>query len=670
MTTSVSFFTPIQYSYYSISWRQKMIEFVDAYFYLGGRVAVVVGPPRNGGEEPVQFQNGPGIYWQSILKVMSYAVCFLFFITADRCKSIVANSIISQVLPVLSYFPVLMLITKIALRATSRFYVSSESQFRPGRSESLGSVREGECKKIRQEMDSQMEETLDAICYTSFFSRLKAVYYNKKTSSNDDQQVWLSTVLELFLDAYIEEGCHPRVAWKESQDYCYDPLPVQQRDGKVIYRHDCLNDQQCQVMALSFKRALDELDQQEKAALAISCLFSDDRELTEKPYQCLTLLRAVTFSIRERYGSKVLDLNYIDVKDLIYDKLKVLLRAKLDRIDAELEVLMDSQFASTICEQLITDLLSNTKIQGEQLLIGPHICLDFRCIKPDCVEGDEIKYISFCHTNDLNSKNVLDEPYITDHPLKLAEFLKNNPSHSIKQAPEFEIFRQWIEKNYYNSVCSQWIRQLQPKQGIIEVQPKSGTSLRQVIQNDQFGDPYRRYIEDRFEVQHSWSFSGSCFLSALFPEYEKNTEQGYERVAEIRALMSIKIVENYQDYLNYVTVIPGFSTLDQSIKVKLENDHWAIAEDNSLESKQKAIKAKGAKLLEPKTYLMEPEYELAAQLVNCPIWIYKIKTEKFFLDTNSMLLPHVIYGENCSGSPRYLLDDHDHYKPLKPKKFK
>ncbi|MFY7842779.1 MAG: hypothetical protein ACOVOR_02045 [Rhabdochlamydiaceae bacterium] len=663
----ISFFTPIQYRYYPISWRQRMIESIDAYFHLGGRVAIVLGPPDKDGKEPIQFQNSPFFCWQSVLKVMSYVSSFFSAIAAILFVPIVARSTI-QVLAVLSSFPVLMLITKIALRATSRFYLPSQPQLSP---ESPESVRKNKGKTISsKEIASHTAKSLDAICYPSFFSRLKAVYYNKKAISNDDQQIWLSTVLELFLDAYIDDGCHPRVTWKESRDYCYDSLSIQQRDGTLIYRHDCLNDQQHHVMALSFKRALDELDHQEKAELAIACLSSDDQELTEKPYQCLTLLREITFGIQGRYGSKLLDLDCIDVKDLIYNKLKALLRANLDRINAESEVLIDPQFVLAICEQLITDLLSNAKIQEEQLLIEPHICLDFKWIKPNCLHEDEIKYISFCHANDLNSKNVLDEPYITDQPLKIAQLLNTRSFDSIKKSPEFKVFRQWIEKNYYNPFCSQWIRQLQPKQEVIQVKPKSKTSLRRVIPNDRFGDTYMDCIKNQFEIKPSWSFSGSCFLSTLFPEYEKNTQKGYEKLAEMRALISVKIVEQYQDYLNYVTVIPSFSQLDQSSKVKLKNEHWAIAEDDSLESKQKAIKAKAAQLLKSTTYLMEPEYELAAQLVNRPIWVYKRKAEKFFLDINSKLLPHVIYGENLSGTPCYLLDDYDHYKLLKPKKFK
>jgi len=665
-STYISFFTPIQYRHHPISWRQRMIESIDAYFHLGGRVAVVVGPPEKDGKEPIQFQNSPVFYWQSVLKVISYVASFFGVIAAALFASIEATPLI-KALAVLSCFPVLMLITKITLRATSHFYLPSQPQLSKG---NPGSFREGESKKICSgERTSQMAKALDAICYPSFLSRLKAVYYNKKATSNDTQQIWLSTVLELFLDAYVDDGCHPRVTWKESQDYCYDPFPVQQQGGGVIYRHDCLNDQQHQAFALSFKRALDELDPHEKSELATACLSSEDRGLTEKIYHCLTLLRALTFSVQARYESKVLNLDCMDVKDWIYDRLKTLLRVKLDRIDEDLETLLDPPFASEICQQLIIDLLSGAKIQGKQLLIGPHICLDFIRITPECLNPDEIKYISFCRPNDLNSKNILDDPYVTDELLKIGEFLKTHSSDAIQQCPDFEVFRRWIEKNYYIPFCSQWIQQLQPKQRVPQVHPQSESPLRRLIQNDGFGDTYMRHISGLFEIKHSWSYSGSCFLASLFPEYEKNATQGYEKVADMRALMSVKIAEDYQSYLDYVTVIPGFSQLDQVLKARLEHDHWAIAEDDSLESKRKSIADKAAKLLDSRTYLMEPEYELAAQLVNRPIWVYKRKAEKFFLDANSKLLPHVIYGEKYSGPPCYLLDDHDHYKILEPKKM-
>ena len=53
--TSVSFFTPIKYGHQSTSIHQKITEFVDEYFHLRGRVALVIPGKIINGSEGVEL---------------------------------------------------------------------------------------------------------------------------------------------------------------------------------------------------------------------------------------------------------------------------------------------------------------------------------------------------------------------------------------------------------------------------------------------------------------------------------------------------------------------------------------------------------------------------------------------------------------------------------------
>jgi len=73
----ISFFTPVEYGNQVTSFGERLTEAVDGYFYLGGRVAVIIpGMVRNGSQE-VSIQNNDTVWWKTALKVLSYMTVIL-----------------------------------------------------------------------------------------------------------------------------------------------------------------------------------------------------------------------------------------------------------------------------------------------------------------------------------------------------------------------------------------------------------------------------------------------------------------------------------------------------------------------------------------------------------------------------------------------------------------
>lgn len=647
-----NFYTPIKHDYKSISWHQKLTEFVDFYFYLGGRVAVAISPCENGKSQSVQFQSGPGIGWHSLAKIISYAMVYFRYFFNENDLTSFHGSRITKILIGLSYFPVCMLAAKVALRLIFHSYLFPSI---PAHSKSSLSLEDF----------SRINEALGEIKYPSFFHLLRFNYnFNRSFLTNiNKEKVWVLTVLQLFKNAYIEDGCHPFVTWENVLDDCSDGLDISIQQGpekERVYQSDCVNHSNHQVRCLSFKRKLNQLTSIQISELFTACLLEDlHQTLDVEVYECLEDLIAVTNAIYCRYSLLVSNRNYKDIKDLIYEKLLRLFEGNFNQMDADLEILQDSDFASKICDHLILDLLSNAKIQGETLIINRNIFLNFS------QHNHEEEDISFCKFNALNSKNMLEDPYITNHPLIIAKCLKENkPFHEIQETMEYVEFRKLVKKRYYDAFCSQWIILAQPQQKII-YRP-SISSSRQIISNDYSFNKIMFYINNQFQIIDSDFYVGSCFLAALSPDYEKNVNGGEKKILEIRSLIAEKILENKEQYYDYVIVIPNFLSLHPITQERLKMEYWAISTDSSLENKVEAIRARAEQVQKLTTYLKEVEFAIVAQIINCPIWIYKKQTKDFSLDKNSKIEPHVRYGENLSGDIRYLLDDSNHYKSLKP----
>lgn len=77
MANEIGFWTPIKYEGPSASWPQKIREYADSYFYLGGRVAVVIPGVTENGSTGVKVQEEPCPLWKTALKVASYFTLFL-----------------------------------------------------------------------------------------------------------------------------------------------------------------------------------------------------------------------------------------------------------------------------------------------------------------------------------------------------------------------------------------------------------------------------------------------------------------------------------------------------------------------------------------------------------------------------------------------------------------
>jgi len=90
VTTGVDYFIPVLYPNKPLCSKHKMAELCDRYFFLGGRVAIVISQQSVDGSEEIQFSTGEASY--KYLKYGSYAtvVIPIFMIigkTIFRCTS-------------------------------------------------------------------------------------------------------------------------------------------------------------------------------------------------------------------------------------------------------------------------------------------------------------------------------------------------------------------------------------------------------------------------------------------------------------------------------------------------------------------------------------------------------------------------------------------------------
>lgn len=94
--TNIKFFTPVKYGNHAISFREKLLENTDFYFYLGSRsVAEIIPGNVQKGSQAVILRDEPSNCWKTALKVASYFTIIL---------------------------PALMLLTKMVLRTKYHFH--------------------------------------------------------------------------------------------------------------------------------------------------------------------------------------------------------------------------------------------------------------------------------------------------------------------------------------------------------------------------------------------------------------------------------------------------------------------------------------------------------------------------------------------------------------------
>lgn len=75
--SGISFFTPIESRHQVISCGHCLTEIVDKYFYLGGKVAVIIPDHIRLGSQEVELQEKKVPWWEIALKVLSYVTLIL-----------------------------------------------------------------------------------------------------------------------------------------------------------------------------------------------------------------------------------------------------------------------------------------------------------------------------------------------------------------------------------------------------------------------------------------------------------------------------------------------------------------------------------------------------------------------------------------------------------------
>lgn len=524
-------------------------------------------------------------------------------------------------------------------------------------------------------------KTLENMVSGSFSKKLYLALETARQFTNSNQHVWSLATYYLFNESNIDEAdCHPRLEWKGCDEKASDSFSSAFKNGMKITRSDALNDKNHQINALKLKQNMNLLSEIEKDNLCNALIIPNlAMELQPETHKIYDIIIEISPLIKDKYKNNIglhnNVLSYIDgPRDMIHDILKnALLNEKNQLISEDLfEVLLDEGFSKRICNKIIIDLLSLAKIDGNRLIFNEHI-LSFEEITKEMPEQlDDIKNISLFEVNDLTSKNQLEEPLISDHALKIAQNLNKVQFHNSLDPEMQKIvgeFIKWIRKNYYETFCARFVRQL-PIPKDIQIAPADQTASKikiekkgRLIANDSFGDHFMTYINKKFEVGFAWSLSGSCFLSCFIPE--SKGQDNYEGIMTARAGISASLMENVDKYLEFVEVIPDFSSMSHADKMKVKEINWVICEKNSIDSKRAAILARCAEILDSKTYLMDVEFMLTAKLLQTPIYIYKRLVKKFSVDSSGIILPHVVHGEEYKGKkPFYVLDDHDHYKPL------
>jgi hypothetical protein len=485
--------------------------------------------------------------------------------------------------------------------------------------------------------------------------------------------IWMLTTFYLLNDAYQDDAdCHSKLKWSECDEYACDSFSSLLEDGTTIWRVDALNDANHQTNALSLKREMLPLSAHDKEAIC-EAIISPALALTLEPAvgEVYLKIQAMSQVIRAKYqvNLTVIDghLLYIESpRDKIHEILKAILLREHHVLSADdvNAALLESTFAKNVCEESVRTLLSFTSVEGNTLNFKNGHLLYFKQVSESIPnKSEDLKQISLFEANDLTSKNMVEKPFISHHALKIAQHLHDGGDEFPAEIQHLlDEFVDWFYKNYYLDFCARFARQIYtlepPPLPEPPVQSDTTQGGRKVIINDRYADNFMRYLNKKFDIGHSWSYSGSCFLACFIPE--SRGAANYEGIMQMRAQISALLQSQVDQYLDYVNVIPGYVKNE-------EDDYWAVSQDDSLESKRAAILKRCQDILQPNTKFREVEFSLTAHILQRPIHIYKRCVDRFNLDEKDQLLPQSIYGENFRDQPSYLLDDYDHYKPLKLK---
>ncbi len=483
---------------------------------------------------------------------------------------------------------------------------------------------------------------LDKVKSEGFWKRFNEAFERNRIEDNP----FLTTTLDVFLDGIIEEGCTTSIVWPNSTDWCADSLAITLKDGNPVYRIDCLNTQQSHFDPIAFKKQLNELTEEQRTWLRIVCLqpqFINQTDLATA--DCFNALKLLAVEMRHRFW----DNDGNSVQELIHDRLKNLFRSHPVVKNWDESVLSDIPFVQKMCRDLIVGLLQNVTIRGDQLVFPNDVTLYFgQAFTSSPFDDNYLRHVSLCHVNDLTSPNGMDYPFITDEALHIAKWLQNNPGKDVENCPQFKPFSDWILKKYYAPFCSQLVRAV--TSNLASKQRPLPSAIEGLIHiHNHTGAEFDTQILQDFTVISHMSMNANCFFTALTPDLDLNKR--HIIAIEMRRKISDHLLNNKDDYIDFVHVGGKY---DSANALK--------------QAKYKAIEIRAREVLSEGTFMMELEFEIAAKLIKCPIYVYNRDLKKFFLDPKSKKIkPHTIYGVDQKGPPRHLRFGGQHYTTLKPK---
>ena len=485
---------------------------------------------------------------------------------------------------------------------------------------------------------------LDKVKSEGFWKRFNEAFERNRIEDNP----FLTTTLDVFLDGIIEEGCEgtTRIVWPNSTDSCADSLAITLQDGSQVYRVDCINTQSDHINPLAFKRQLKELTVEQRTWLRTVCLqpqFINQTDLATA--DCFNSLKPLAVEMRHRFWE-----NGSSVQELIHERLKNLFRNHPVVKNWDESVLSDVPFMQKMCKDLIVDLLKNVTIRRDQLVFPQDMILSFgQAFSSSPVDNNDLRHVSICHVNDLTSSGADEYPFITDEALQIAKWLQINPGTDIETCrPHFKLFSEWILKKYYAPFCSQLIRAVTAN--LASKQRPLPSAIEGLIHvHNHTGDVFDTQITQDFTVTSHLSENYNCFFTALTPD--KDSKERHAFAVEMRRKIADHLLDNRDDYVDFVNVVGKYDSADALKQAKYE-----------------AIEIRAREVLDESTFMMELEFEIAAKLIKCPIYVYNRDLKKFFLDPDSKkIMPHTIYGVDQEGSPRHLKFGSQHYTTLTPK---
>jgi len=483
---------------------------------------------------------------------------------------------------------------------------------------------------------------LDKVKSEGFWKRFNQAFERNRIEDNP----FLTTTLDVFLDGIIEEGCTTSIVWPNSTDWCADSLAITLKDGNQVYRVDCLNTQQNHFDPIAFKKQLNELTEEQRTWLRTVCLqpqFINQTDLATA--DCFNALKLLAVEMRHRFW----DNDGNSVQELIHDRLKNLFRSHPVVKNWDESVLSDIPFMQKMCRDLIVGLLQNVTIRGDQLVFPNDVTLYFgQAFTSSPFDDNDLRHVSLCHVNDLTSPNGMDYPFITDEALHIAKWLQNNPGKDVENCPQFKPFSDWILNKYYAPFCSQLVRAVTAN--LASKQRPLPFAIEGLIHvHNHTGDVFDTQITQDFTVTSHLSENYNCFFTALTPD--KDSKERHAFAVEMRRKIADHLLDNRDDYVDFVNVVGKYDSADALKQAKYE-----------------AIEIRAREVLDESTFMMELEFEIAAKLIKCPIYVYNRDLKKFFLDPKSKkIMPHTIYGVDQEGSPRHLKFGSQHYTTLTPK---